>query len=149
MIIANAPLRISFGGSGTDLAAYYDVFGGFVVSAAIRRYCTVLVKETADGCTRIRSLDYRLSQTFAPGAVPPVAEPLALPKAVLEWFMRRGLGRDGLDLLLRADVPPGAGLGSSSAMILALIHALAAHTGFPIAASQAAELATVVEIERL
>ncbi len=39
MVIVRAPVRISFGGGGTDLAAYYLHFGGFVVSTAITRYC--------------------------------------------------------------------------------------------------------------
>ena len=35
MIAVRSPLRISFGGGGTDLPAYYERFGGMVVSAAI------------------------------------------------------------------------------------------------------------------
>ena len=30
MLIARAPMRISFGGGGTDLEAYYAKFGGLV-----------------------------------------------------------------------------------------------------------------------
>ncbi|MBA2453311.1 MAG: sugar kinase, partial [Chloroflexia bacterium] len=43
MIIARAPARVSLGGGGTDLAAYYGRFGGLVVSTAITRYCSVQV----------------------------------------------------------------------------------------------------------
>jgi D-glycero-alpha-D-manno-heptose-7-phosphate kinase len=149
MILANAPVRVSFGGGGTDLATYYSSFGGLVINAAIRRYCTVLVREPMDGRTRISSADYRISQSFALGVVPEVCEPLALPKAVLEWYMSRGLCSSGIELVLRADVPPGTGLGSSSAMTVALIHALAAYTGMPIDAARAADLASIIEIERL
>src|SRR3954447_22798979 len=88
-LVARAPLRISFGGGGTDLAAYYERHGGLVVSAAIGRYCTVTVTDSADGSTRITSADYRLTEVFRPGEVPVVAEPLSLPKAVLEWFVLR------------------------------------------------------------
>ena len=35
MIISQTPLRISFAGGGTDLAAYYASHTGFVVSTAI------------------------------------------------------------------------------------------------------------------
>ncbi|MDP3724368.1 MAG: GHMP kinase, partial [bacterium] len=34
-ITARAPVRISFCGGGTDLAAYYEEHGGIVLSAAI------------------------------------------------------------------------------------------------------------------
>jgi len=35
MLIARAPVRISFGGGGTDLEAYYSPLGDVVVSATI------------------------------------------------------------------------------------------------------------------
>ena len=35
MIISKAPLRITFGGGGTDLPSYYRKHGGFWISAAI------------------------------------------------------------------------------------------------------------------
>src|SRR5205823_2275859 len=88
--VARAPLRISFGGGGTDLAAYYERHGGLVVSAAIGRYCTVAAGDSVDGGTRIISADYGLTEAFGPGELPVVAEPLILPKAVLEWFVLRG-----------------------------------------------------------
>jgi D-glycero-alpha-D-manno-heptose-7-phosphate kinase len=147
-----APVRISFGGGGTDLAAYYNRFGGFVVSAAIARYAYVAVGPSEDGCTRIVSADYGVEERFARGEVPPVEEPLALPKGALAWFAARGEGvclRDGVDLFLRADVPPGTGLGSSSAMAVALFGALAARVGMPADAARLAELASWLEIERL
>ena len=39
MILARAPLRLSFGGGGTDLPAYYEPFGGYVVSSALTAAC--------------------------------------------------------------------------------------------------------------
>ncbi|HEY8597393.1 MAG TPA: hypothetical protein VIL85_03115 [Thermomicrobiales bacterium] len=149
-IIARAPLRISFGGGGTDLAAYYERHEGLVVSAAIGRYCTVTVTDTPDGGTRLVSADYGIEETYAPGERPPVAEPLALPKAVLDWFVARGhLQAGGLTLHLSSEVPPGTGLGSSSAMTVALIRALAARARLTLDAAQLAELASWIEITRL
>lgn len=149
MIISRAPVRISFGGGGTDLAAYYDTFGGFVVSAAITRYCRVRAELSSDRAIRISSADYHTAESFTPGTLPPVREPLVLPKAALEWFARRGLMRDGVELHLSADVPPGSGLGSSSAMAAALVHALAGICHMPMNAKLAAELVCALEIDRL
>ena len=42
MIITQTPLRISFAGGGTDLAAYYAQREGFVVSTAIDKFVYVL-----------------------------------------------------------------------------------------------------------
>jgi D-glycero-alpha-D-manno-heptose-7-phosphate kinase len=149
-IVARAPLRISFGGGGTDLAAYYERQGGLVVSAAIRRYCTVAVGDSVDGGTRIISADYGLAEAYGPGELPVVAEPLILPKAVLEWFVLRGyLPPGGVTLSLSSEVPPGTGLGSSSAMAVALIRALAARAGLVLDPAAVADLACWIEIERL
>lgn len=149
MVIARAPVRISFGGGGTDLAAYYTSFDGFVVSAAITRYCYVVANASADGGMRINSADYQCCEHGAVGSVLPVQEPLILPKAVLEWFAQRDLLPDGADLFLAAEVPPGTGLGSSSAMTVALLQALSAYVGLPLDARSIAALACTLEIERL
>jgi D-glycero-alpha-D-manno-heptose-7-phosphate kinase len=149
MVIVRAPLRISFGGGGTDLAAYYTRFGGLVVSAAITRYCYVVANEPPDGGIRLNSADYRVWETYRRGEIPPVREPLALPKAAIACFADRGLGERGIDLFLASEVPPGTGLGSSSAMAVGLVRALAAHLPLPLDAAAVAELACHVEIERL
>jgi D-glycero-alpha-D-manno-heptose-7-phosphate kinase len=149
MIIARAPVRISFGGGGTDLEAYYADHSGFVLSTTISRYCTVLAREAMDGRIRITSSDYAISETFEPGVMPAVEQPLTLPKAALEWFISRGLCPNGVELVLAADVPPGTGLGSSSAMAVALAGALATAAGVPIATPELAELACALEIGRL
>ena len=149
MLIVRAPVRISFGGGGTDLASYYTQFGGMVVSAAITRYCYVMVNERSDGAIHISSADYHYWEMYPRGEMPPLVAPLALPKAALTWFMEQGLLRTGIDLFLASDVPPGTGLGSSSAMAVALVHALAAYTGHQLTSSSVAELACHLEIELL
>ena len=125
MLMVRAPLRVSFGGGGTDLAAYYARFGGFVLSAAITRYCRVVASEPAECGIRIRSADYRTCAIFRSAGTPPVEEPLALPKAAIERFADCGVRERGIDLSLASDVPPGSGLGSSSAMAVGLTRALA------------------------
>lgn len=46
MIIARAPFRITLGGGGTDLPAYYEKNGGFVFSMSIDKYIYVLLNPT-------------------------------------------------------------------------------------------------------
>jgi D-glycero-alpha-D-manno-heptose-7-phosphate kinase len=149
MVIVRAPFRISFGGGGTDLAAYYSRFGGFIVSAAITRYCYVVADQSPGGGIHINSADYRVHETYARGEIPAAEGHLALAKAVIAYFANQGLLERGVSLFLASEVLPGTGLGSSSAMAVALVRALAAHLTLPIGAIEAAELACKLEIEHL
>jgi D-glycero-alpha-D-manno-heptose-7-phosphate kinase len=46
MLISRAPLRISLGGGGTDLASYYERFGGYFMAAAIDKYVYITVQQS-------------------------------------------------------------------------------------------------------
>jgi D-glycero-alpha-D-manno-heptose-7-phosphate kinase len=149
MVIARAPVRISFGGGGTDLAAYYQQHGGFVVSTAIDRYCSVMAHRPAVGGVHIASSDFNLSLHFPPGELPPVHEPLSLPKAALTRFALHGIRESGIDLFTASEIPPGTGLGSSSAMACALVCALSHLGRTTLTKTQVAEIACELEIEYL
>lgn len=149
MVIARAPLRISFGGGGTDLEAYYRPYGGLVVSVTITRYCYVVASEPSQGGVHLTSSNLNLWESCPAGATLPVAEPLALPKAAIELYRSRLSARAGVGLFLASDVPPGTGLGSSSAMAVALLRALATYTGQRLTVQQTADTACWLEIERL
>ena len=38
MILSRAPVRITLGGGGTDLASYYSEHEGFLIAGTINRY---------------------------------------------------------------------------------------------------------------
>ena len=148
-LVARAPLRVSFGGGGTDLPAYYRRFGGLVVSAAITRYCYVVAEPPVEAGIGISSADFSTWETFAAGVRPVPEGVLSLPKAALEWFWRSSGGPLEVDLFLASEVAPGSGLGSSSAMAVALVLGLAAHLGLRYSPEEVAEIASWIEIERL
>jgi D-glycero-alpha-D-manno-heptose-7-phosphate kinase len=148
MIEVRAPIRISFGGGGTDLAAYYEHHGGLVVSAAITRYCRVWASPTANRGFAISSEDYGIVEHFPAGKTPTVAGALTLPKAAIERFGGALRGR-GVALSLSAEAPPGSGLGSSSAMAVALLAALGAYSGARLDRDALAHSACELEIDRL
>lgn len=149
--LARAPLRISFGGGGSDLPAYYERYGGFVISAAIDRYAFVAVQSRNDGVTRIRSADYGLTLDVRGDGQEPLAQPLALPKAAINSFASEypHLLERGLELCLACEVQPGTGLGSSSAVAVALVSALAGYVGLSMDWRQIAEQACRLEISDL
>jgi D-glycero-alpha-D-manno-heptose-7-phosphate kinase len=144
-LIAQAPVRISFGGGGTDLAAYYRRYGGIVVSTAINRYVYTIVSEGHFDSQQIISADYH---TFYRR---PLTEnliwdgDLALPKTVLGYF---GM-TTGVNIFLASEVPPGTGLGSSGSVAVSMVAALAHWLNRPMDKGEIAEVACHIEIDRM
>jgi D-glycero-alpha-D-manno-heptose-7-phosphate kinase len=145
MLIARAPVRISFAGGGTDLEAYYGKYGGFVVSATINRYFYAFLGANPDGSIQVTSSDYRTFSRHTPGEELLWDSTLSLPQAILEHFHVR----QGISLFLASEIPPGTGLGSSSAVAVAIIKALSVGLGIKLAPAEIAELACTIEIEKL
>jgi D-glycero-alpha-D-manno-heptose-7-phosphate kinase len=141
VIIARTPLRISFVGGGTDLPAWSSRHGGAVVSTAIRKHVTVVVKRLAPFHT------HRFRVAYSRTELAPSREAIEHP------IVREALDLVGLDEPLEivsiSDVPAGTGLGSSSSFTVALLHALHAHKGHQPSPRQLAEEACAIELDRL
>lgn len=144
MIVARAPLRVSFGGGGTDLAAYYQSFGGLVLNASIDAYIYVVVSPSASGLHVISSDGGALTQR---SALSPMSgdHDLRLPLAVIDECAPGASVR----VFITGEVQSGTGLGSSSAATVALITALSAYTGRTLDPPAVAELASTIEIDHL
>jgi D-glycero-alpha-D-manno-heptose-7-phosphate kinase len=138
LILARAPLRLSFGGGGTDLKSYYQRFGSFFVSAAIDKYVYVSVNRPAsDALIRVK---YSKS------------EEVSSPAEVQHDLVREALLELGIDVNVEiasmADVSAGTGMGSSGSYLVALLIALHALKQDHLARWALAEEACEIEIER-
>lgn len=143
-IRSRSPLRISFGGGGTDVSPYCDERGGVVLSATIDRYAYATIEPAGD-LIEVESLDYDVSIAYALDQAFVYDGQLDLAKAVIDRF-RAEHGLDGgMRVRLHNDAPPGSGLGSSTAICVALIGALAAHLRVALDPYELAELAYRVE----
>src|SRR5438034_10596972 len=145
VLIARAPMRISFGGGGTDLEAYYAKYGGMVISTSINKYFYAVITTDEADDLQVISADYRslfrhstYNDLFWDGD-------LALPKAILHHF---GIRR-GLNLFVASEVPPGTGLGSSSAAAVTLVRAISTLVEQPMTRLQVAELASYIEMNKM
>ena len=145
MLIARAPMRISFGGGGTDLEAYYAKYGGLVVSTAINKYFYTVITTDESDDLQVISADYRSLFRHSPYNDLFWNGDLALPKAVLHHF---GIRR-GINLFVASEVPPGTGLGSSSAAAVTMVRALSTLIEQPMTKQQVAELASFIEINKM
>ena len=145
MLIARAPVRISFAGGGSDLPAYFRRFGGAVVSATLDKYVYVILTVHPKPELQILSSDYRTFHRQQAGEVLFWEGDLNLPKAILHEF---GI-EQGVSMFLASEVPPGTGLGSSSTVTVATIKAVSAACGLRLSRLEVAETATRIEIDKL
>ncbi len=145
MLIARAPMRISFGGGGTDLEAYYARFGGLVISTAINKYFYAVITTDESDDLQVISADYRSLFRHSPYNDLFWNGDLALPKAILHHF---GIRR-GINLFVASEVPPGTGLGSSSAAAVTMVRAISTLVEQPMTKQQVAELASYIEIGKM
>lgn len=143
IIRAKAPLRISFAGGGTDVAPYPEERGGCVLSCTIDRYsyCTLVLRD--DSTVNIESLDYDIFASYDLNEEFNYDGSLDLVKAALNVVNVK----QGMDIFVHSDVPPGAGLGASSSMTVALVGALAYWQRLHLSDYDIAELAYRIERE--
>ena len=148
-IRARVPLRLDLAGSGTDLSPYCDIHGGAVLNTTIDRYAYAFIEPVDDGQVHFISPDLGLAETVAPdiAALRSVALPLHAGVAH-RMAADHGAGRvPAMRVTCYVDAPPGSGLGSSSALVVALVTAFAALYDAPLGPYDVAHLA--YEIERL
>lgn len=139
MIITKTPLRVSFAGGGTDLAAFYEQEEGLVVSSAISLSVYIAVHEFFE-----QEIVLKYSQTESVQEVAEIQHPL-----FRECLQSAGVGAP-IELTSFADIPSkGSGLGSSSSFAVGLIKALSAFKGQNVGPEECAAGACEVEIERL
>lgn len=141
---AKAPLRISFGGGGTDVPPYCDERGGAVLSATINRYAYAGLRPGGHKLC-VRSLDYDISVAYSVDEPFVLDGQLDIAKAVIDWFRREHGISEGAEIFLHNDAPPGSGLGSSSALTVALIAAFAEYGNLSLDDYEVAELAYRIE----
>jgi D-glycero-alpha-D-manno-heptose-7-phosphate kinase len=138
MLIGRSPVRISFGGGGTDLPSYYEQFGGAVLSTAINKYFYTVLGNRGDGRIQVISSDLRLFGNWSDlAALPAHNSGLEIPLAVL-----KDLGADlAADLFLASEIPPGTGLGSSASVCVNLLKVLTTYLRRPVSKYDLAERA--------
>jgi len=144
---SRAPLRISFAGGGTDVPPFPELEGGCVLSATINKYAFGTLRPNGSAKINIRSLDYGLSISLGGDESFLYDGKLVLVKAAIQKF--RAPENPGFDLFLRTDVPPGSGLGSSSAMIVSLVGLLKEYRALPLTEYEVAHAAYVIERQDL
>jgi len=120
MLVGRAPLRISFGGGGTDLEEYHNNYDGYTVSFTIKKYTWIVAKPRND----------KLVQGFSPdfaSHLPPTKH-TKLKGIQGHEIVIAGLKEmkfsDGADMYLCSDVESNSGLGASSSLTSNLVNVI-------------------------
>jgi D-glycero-alpha-D-manno-heptose-7-phosphate kinase len=138
VIVSRAPVRFSLGGGGTDLPAYSDRFGGFVISAAIDKYIYV---------TANKRFFHDIRLAYSKTEIVPSVELIEHP--IFREALKMLQIDQSIELTSVADLPANSGLGSSSSFTVALLNALHTYKREFVSSRQLAEEACEIEMNRL
>jgi D-glycero-alpha-D-manno-heptose-7-phosphate kinase len=139
MLITRSPLRISFGGGGTDLPSYYQKHAGFLIAAAIDKYVYITLHQTF-----VPELIIKYSKLERVHSVAEVEHPI-----IREALQMTGIEAESLEITSMADIPAGTGLGSSGSFTTALLKAFHAHKKNLVHPADLAKQACEIELNRL
>jgi D-glycero-alpha-D-manno-heptose-7-phosphate kinase len=141
-VLTRTPLRLSFAGGGTDLAAFYEMAEyGAVLSTAINKYIYVTVKRHSDVFNEPIRVNYSKSEQ-----VHRVEE---IENNIARECLRFLEIDPPIYISTVGDLPASTGLGGSSSFAVGLLNALHAFRGEKISAGQLGEEACHIEIDVL
>ena len=145
---SRAPLRLGLAGGGTDLSPFSDEHGGVVLNCTIDRYAYAFLEPRGDGALVFRARDLGREERFADPEAARDAT-LLLHRGVYQRIMRDFNGGRLMPMTVTTavDTPMGSGLGTSSALVVALVEAFRRLLDLPLGQYDVAHLA--FEIERM
>jgi D-glycero-alpha-D-manno-heptose-7-phosphate kinase len=140
VILARAPLRVSWFGGGSDIPEFYNStpLGGATVSMAINKYVYVAVSRTPNKHIKLSYMKQEL-----------VTDVNDLEHDIVRETLKFFKFDHGLEINTWADVPTvGSGLGGSSAFTCALICAMFKLVNYTPTPLEVAEIASDIEINK-
>lgn len=143
---ARAPARITFGGGGSDKLDFFKTSRGLCLNAAIKKYAFCTLCEPDDGCVvQIVSSDYQHEWKYQ--KIEDFFDAMD-PRLLIYKNVMSFMDYDWpIKIITHCDFPIGSGLGGSSALTVALLHAFNELGGFSISKLRLAQDA--YKLERL
>jgi D-glycero-alpha-D-manno-heptose-7-phosphate kinase len=112
-IRSRAPVRVSFGGGGSDLTHYFENSSGAVINTAISIYSHGAMRVRGDSKIIISSLD--LGATLTANSLEDALAQKG-PFGLIQSLMHVVQPKYGFELCLNSDFPVGSGLGGSATL---------------------------------
>jgi D-glycero-alpha-D-manno-heptose-7-phosphate kinase len=146
MLLSKTPVRIAFGGGGTDVEPYCSEYGGFVVNATITNYFRAILNKREDPSIKIFSNDKFTAYRFEK------LEDLKLTNInsdIIKAIIYLLQPKFGMDIYLHGEPPKKAGLGASASLCTCLIGGISKLHNISLNKNEIAEKAFQVEQEIL
>ena len=151
-IRSRAPLRLGLAGGGSDVSPYSDNFGGCVLNVTISLYAYCTLESYKENEIQIISKDMGCNTTLPFNlSYFELNGELDIIKQTINHFINRGYIKNlsGLKITTYCDAPPGSGLGTSSAVVVALVKALIEWYEIPMGDYEIANTAYIIERQEL
>tara|TARA_A100001015_G_scaffold42427_1_gene46595 strand:- start:26489 stop:27847 length:1359 start_codon:yes stop_codon:yes gene_type:complete len=115
---SKSPVRISFGGGGSDTTAFFSKSNGAVINSTISLYCYSSLFKRNDSKITIDSLDLNKKISLKNiNHLDELDDDFGLIKSVIKTIKPDF----GFNLIINSDFPRGSGLGGSSAVCASII----------------------------
>jgi len=150
IVRSKAPLRLGFGGGGTDVSPFSDTHGGYVLNATINKYSYCTIEENIkDNKTYFEATDIgETNECNEKGKS--INDKCLLLTGVYNSLIKRNLIKyTPLKISTYSDVQGGSGLGSSSTMVVAILQSFIEYFNIPLGEYDIAELAWEIERKEL
>ena len=140
MIITKTPFRMSFFGGGTDIPAFFNEYGGAVISTTFDKYCYVNVRHMPPFHPYISELVHNRFERV--NDIEEIEHPL-----IRECMRLHDIHE--IRLTYEGDLPARTGLGTSSTFAVGMLNAFCALKGKMMSKRKLAEEAIHVERDLL
>ena len=148
IIRSKAPLRLGLAGGGTDIAAYYNIYGGNVLNVTVDMYTYCSIEPTESGKIEFYAADLDKREEYDSVKKLPISSSLPLHNGIYNRIVSDYvLAPLSFKMTTYSDAPAGSGLGSSSTLVVAIIKAFEEWLNLPLSDYDIAALACRIERE--
>jgi D-glycero-alpha-D-manno-heptose-7-phosphate kinase len=149
-VYTRSPLRVGLAGGGTDIKSYFLENGGAVINFAIKKFHHIYIKPSISKFTYTNQ-NNNVVLEFSEGEILyDKTQDFCLITGTIKYFYDVfNVDFQYLDISVYSDAPRGSGLGASSSLVVGLVSSLATLYGIQLNFSQIAEIAYVIEREKL
>ncbi|MEK6816669.1 MAG: GHMP kinase [Nanoarchaeota archaeon] len=117
VVRSRAPVRIEFGGGGTDLPMYFEKETGYVLNATINKYVYGTLKSKHTNDLKVITSEFKSSHVFSDVK----AEKFEGDVKIIHDIVEKLAINYGVDIFLRSDIPPNTGLGTGATVAVSVL----------------------------